>query len=66
MGGCRLRPVHQPAGLLGTGRRPGSGRASALNIVLPEVYLDKVDTPTRIRAIHETMERYRSEVLTAA
>ena len=41
-----------------------AGGPSALNIVLPEVYLDKVDTPTRIRAIHETMERYRAEVLT--
>ena len=41
-----------------------AGGPSALNIVLPEVYLDKVDTPTRIRAIHETMERYRAGVLT--
>lgn len=41
-----------------------AGGPSALNIVLPEVYLDKVDTPTRIRAIHEAMERYRDEVLT--
>ena len=41
-----------------------AGGPSALNIVLPEVYLDKVDTPTRIWAIHETMERYRAGVLT--
>ncbi|WP_394962947.1 DUF1015 domain-containing protein [Candidatus Allofournierella excrementigallinarum] len=41
-----------------------AGGPSALNIVLPEVYLDRVDTPARIRAIHAAMERYRAEVLT--
>ena len=41
-----------------------AGGPGALHIVLPEVYLDKVDTPARIRAIHETMERYRAGVLT--
>ena len=43
-----------------------AGGPSALNIVLPEVYLDKVDTPTRIRAIHAAMEEYRAGVLTRA
>lgn len=41
-----------------------SGGPSALDIVLPEVYLDRADAPARIRAIHEAMERYRDEVLT--
>ena len=41
-----------------------AGGPSALDIVLPEVYLDRADAPARIRAIHEAMERYRDEVLT--
>lgn len=41
-----------------------AGGPSALNIVLPEVYLDKVDTPTRIRAIHAHMQDYKQNLLT--
>lgn len=40
------------------------GAPSALNIVLPEVYLDKVETPTRIRAIQAAMQAYKTDVLT--
>lgn len=41
-----------------------AGGPSALNIVLPEVYLDKVDTARRIEAIHKAMGEYRGSVLT--
>lgn len=41
-----------------------AGGPSALEIVLPEVYLDKVDTAARIEAIHRAMECLRETVLT--
>lgn len=41
-----------------------AGGPSALDIVLPEVYLDKVDTAARIEIIHKTMAEYRRTVLT--
>ena len=41
-----------------------AGGPSALDIVLPEVYLDKVDTAARIETIHKNMVRCRETVLT--
>ena len=34
---------------------------STLRLVLPEIYLDKEDTETRIASITETMKRYSSD-----
>ena len=39
------------------------GRPSALDIILPECYLDKADTAARIEAIHANMHKVDNEVL---
>ena len=43
-----------------------AGGPSALNLILPEVYLEENDVPARIAKIHETMDNYRRSVLTRA
>ena len=43
-----------------------AGSPSALNLILPEVYLEDSDVPRRIASIHETMDEYRRSVLTRA
>ena len=43
-----------------------AGGPSALNLILPEVYLEENDVPARIAKIHETMDNYRRNVLTRA
>ena len=43
-----------------------AGSPSALNLILPEVYLEDSDVPQRIASIHETMDEYRRSVLTRA
>ena len=39
------------------------GKPSALDIILPECYLEKPDTPARIRAIHANMKEMAQKVL---
>ena len=41
-----------------------AGSPSALNLILPEVYLEESDVPARVAKIHETMEDYAHNVLT--
>ncbi len=43
-----------------------AGVPGTLHITLPEIYLERPDTPSRIAAIHETMRAYRKTVLTRA
>ena len=43
-----------------------AGSPSALNLILPEVYLEESDVPARVAKIHETMEDYAHNVLTRA
>ena len=43
-----------------------AGSPSALNLILPEVYLGEGDVPARVAKIHETMEDYAHNVLTRA
>ena len=42
------------------------GGPSALELILPEVYLEEPDVPQRIATIHASMERYAQTVLTRA
>ena len=44
--------------------KAAEGGPSALNLILPEVYLEDDDVPARIAKIHETMEDYARNVLT--
>ena len=39
------------------------GKPSALDIILPECYLEKPDTPARIKAIHANMKEMAQKVL---
>ena len=43
-----------------------AGSPSALNLILPEVYLEESDVSARVAKIHETMEDYAHNVLTRA
>ena len=43
-----------------------AGSPSALNLILPEVYLEESDVPARVAKIHETMEDYAHNVLPRA
>ena len=46
--------------------KAAAGSPSALNLILPEVYLEENDVPARIAKIHETMDDYAQNVLTRA
>ena len=46
--------------------KAAAGSPSALNLILPEVYLEESDVPARIAKIHETMDDYTQNVLTRA
>ena len=43
-----------------------AGSPSALNLILPEVYLEDEDVPRKIETIHATMDEYTQSVLTRA
>ena len=43
-----------------------AGSPSALNLILPEAYLEESDVPARVAKIHETMGDYAHNVLTRA
>ena len=43
-----------------------AGSPSALNLILPEVYLEDEDVPRKIETIHAAMDEYTQSVLTRA
>ena len=45
-------------------KQAAQGGPSALELILPEVYLDAPDKDARVEAIHTAMRRYAAEVLT--
>ena len=43
-----------------------AGSPSALNLILPEVYLEDEDVPRKVETIHAAMDEYTQSVLTRA